>query len=1096
MSDEALDLFVLSDKQSYEEKRLASIATVVSKETKSLPQSTTTCDAPASAPFYQPSRPWETKSALISRPWTSSSQASQCARRPEHLNVFQSMSRKEPPKITKSIDSAMSSMFTPIPAPRYSCSFSRPSVLQPARTSTSSTVKSCVFPSSIDTKRMMYPLSHNQSTSCSSTTSDEKQMEEKIVQRVTRKVVASLLTSITASLEPLMSSQLADDNSVAKAPHIDGDSGKSTAASGKVNTGLEKTSREQSTTGTQTGDSSVNKVEHCNILCDNCDGKVFGFRYKCTICPDYDLCSKCEAIDPPVHNENHPLTKYRTPVVHSNQPKVSISLSKSPETVATFNRLLKEQVPSVSNDSAEATGQADTSSAVAENLRESLLAAAHDSYLAFKDLPEDKSSSYRLKRGKCADKFRGLMRNYTATLEPLHSLRNHDLPLDLKVRKDSDNSRHDQSTGESLRILKTRTRSTLGKTFLAAAIVNDYGIDDGAIVQPGSHFTRVWEIQNMGTKTWNKRITLKHVWGSRLLETVNGLNEIPVPRLKPYELGTIQITFRAPSNCANGRYMSQWRLQHKGESFGPRFECSIVLDPTAPPPTFFHKYYPTATRTPAVEVIEPSIPNRTLWSEKRETGDLKFPWERRIGSMYPAYAKASAAVVCPVEKTNSQDAASASTAPDDSPKEPEKCNSSVTSVSEPLVESGISNSSLTETRVLNSPGDHVMLPPCIDLNVPLSLDSLASNVSSSTQKTNDCQSSGVEKESTPTGPTQPDAPAVEVAGPVDDILSLSASATADDDDEVKSNDDETDDFDFLDNLSSDFEQVSDDESAIQRLTDMILSPSTASSSPCHLEDASDESNVHPPNVADSSDHFFSRDGGAYAKLPSHDPNSLASRDNPSISYPSLHSLNSSSTDDGRLVNTAIASKSSIETDASLKIPSQKLEASAPLADSSIDKETFASTNKFNGDASTGNVRPSIDADSMKNSSKAGAAVIHVLPESFVSSAVNAASSVVPLMSRVLQNVVPPNSSNLNSAVTNNLNGQAVSAPSAPTDSTNRFRAMNQLFEMGFWDEHLNTQLLEQNDHNVMVTVEELLKKSTVVESQPKNNATGPFIEFD
>ncbi|KAM9376614.1 LOW QUALITY PROTEIN: sequestosome-1 [Pholidichthys leucotaenia] len=34
---------------------------------------------------------------------------------------------------------------------------------------------------------------------------------------------------------------------------------------------------------------------HPNVTCDGCEGPVIGTRFKCSVCPDYDLCSACQA---------------------------------------------------------------------------------------------------------------------------------------------------------------------------------------------------------------------------------------------------------------------------------------------------------------------------------------------------------------------------------------------------------------------------------------------------------------------------------------------------------------------------------------------------------------------------------------------------------------------------------------------------------------------------------------------------------------------------------------------------------------------------------------------------------------------------------
>jgi len=51
---------------------------------------------------------------------------------------------------------------------------------------------------------------------------------------------------------------------------------------------------------------------HEGVHCDGCGAHpIVGARYKCTVCYDYDLCSKCEATGQ--HDERHPLIKMNMP---------------------------------------------------------------------------------------------------------------------------------------------------------------------------------------------------------------------------------------------------------------------------------------------------------------------------------------------------------------------------------------------------------------------------------------------------------------------------------------------------------------------------------------------------------------------------------------------------------------------------------------------------------------------------------------------------------------------------------------------------------------------------------------------------------------
>lgn len=36
------------------------------------------------------------------------------------------------------------------------------------------------------------------------------------------------------------------------------------------------------------------EVHHSNVICDQCENQIVGYRYKCLQCRDYDLCMRCE----------------------------------------------------------------------------------------------------------------------------------------------------------------------------------------------------------------------------------------------------------------------------------------------------------------------------------------------------------------------------------------------------------------------------------------------------------------------------------------------------------------------------------------------------------------------------------------------------------------------------------------------------------------------------------------------------------------------------------------------------------------------------------------------------------------------------------
>jgi hypothetical protein len=57
-------------------------------------------------------------------------------------------------------------------------------------------------------------------------------------------------------------------------------------------------------------------VVHEKVTCDSCNtNPIVGARYKCTVCPDFDFCEKCEETVP----HEHPFMKIKNSVNYGNR---------------------------------------------------------------------------------------------------------------------------------------------------------------------------------------------------------------------------------------------------------------------------------------------------------------------------------------------------------------------------------------------------------------------------------------------------------------------------------------------------------------------------------------------------------------------------------------------------------------------------------------------------------------------------------------------------------------------------------------------------------------------------------------------------------
>ena len=72
--------------------------------------------------------------------------------------------------------------------------------------------------------------------------------------------------------------------------------------------------------------SNQKHIIHKGVRCDECGIKnIEGVRYKCSVCPNYNLCEKCE--EDTNHDENHLFVKIKNPVFEESELNQKISQS-------------------------------------------------------------------------------------------------------------------------------------------------------------------------------------------------------------------------------------------------------------------------------------------------------------------------------------------------------------------------------------------------------------------------------------------------------------------------------------------------------------------------------------------------------------------------------------------------------------------------------------------------------------------------------------------------------------------------------------------------------------------------------------------------
>ncbi|XP_030821962.1 next to BRCA1 gene 1 protein isoform X3 [Camarhynchus parvulus] len=280
------------------------------------------------------------------------------------------------------------------------------------------------------------------------------------------------------------------------------------------------------------GSSSSSSSSQCDWLmsCCSCQARIIGVRYQCSLCPAYNICEECEA-GTYAHDPNHVLLKLRRPIpcVADNYSLAELS----PRLPATLEQVrLQKQM----------------------------------------DKRFLKAEKQRLRAEKKQRK---------AEVRELKK----QLKLHRKIHLW--NSIHVLETNGSPAL---KSESVQPNTFLSpnqpfqavvptlSAVFVDENLPDGTHLKPGTKFIKHWRMKNTGNVEWSSDTKLKLMWGNLTLASAEK-KDVIVPSLPSGQVGTVSVEFVAPN--IEGTYTSHWRLSHRGEQFGPRIWCSIVVDPSS-----------------------------------------------------------------------------------------------------------------------------------------------------------------------------------------------------------------------------------------------------------------------------------------------------------------------------------------------------------------------------------------------------------------------------------------------------------------------------------------------------------------------------------
>lgn len=334
-----------------------------------------------------------------------------------------------------------------------------------------------------------------------------------------------------------------------------------------------------------THQSSGHQAVHRTIQCDGCGANpVVGVRYQCTVCPDFDLCGKCNSAG--LHPSDHPMIQHRQEKLHTYHQYVACDgcgqhpiVGDRYKCMVCYNYDLCtscENKGAVLHDSAHPMIKIKVANSYQELWMDEGCERDDREVVPEQISPtsprRDLSGSPKIKkmaRKRIKKHVKKVRREAKKVLKGLRKVPGkgrrsppcrEDVSMDLHVPEPF--------------VVDHRGRGCESEESPRAVFIDDANLFDGAVVPAGIKMAKCWILKNPGTTSWPSGTKLVVVDGDTHV-SVKGEYSVEYP-VEPGAITTVSASLAFPHQQA--RCNTTFRLCTKdGVLFGPRLWVDVVV---------------------------------------------------------------------------------------------------------------------------------------------------------------------------------------------------------------------------------------------------------------------------------------------------------------------------------------------------------------------------------------------------------------------------------------------------------------------------------------------------------------------------------------